>query len=75
MQVIRRAGGIDIAVFTLHGLVVFVMHQQGMKDKRAKRQAELLGNAFGTGFFLRQMHHGVVAVAARGDFLLQVVDG
>ena len=73
-QVVGRTRRIDVAVFALQRHAVFVVHDAGVKDRRAGFEPKLQRECLGRGFLAREMHLGVVPVAALGDLFVQIAD-
>jgi hypothetical protein len=74
-QVVRRGGGVHVAVLALQGHAVVAVHDQGVEDGGPLGHAQLGGQRGVGGLGLLQHHLAVVAVAAGGDLLVHVVQG
>ena len=75
LQVVRRTGRVDEAVFALQRDAVLKVHDARMEHGRIQCQAESLRDGGAGAFLARQVHDGVVTMPARGNFLVQVADG
>ncbi len=73
-QVVGRAGRVDVAVLALQRHAVAAVHDQRVEDARAGLQPQALGQRRRRLLVAREVHLGVVALAARLDLLVQVAD-